>query len=136
MNCFWATIRGAALGAGPWPLQVKMSRVSRLLSLLLLERCAHRHSAPRIDGALTLLNALDYARLVDYKGRAVRELLLIVQDAILFADLARHVAQQRELHAELLGELGIRVRAVNADAKNRGVVHVDFAVGDISLIRL
>jgi hypothetical protein len=128
--------RAAPRIPGPWPLPAKISKVSRLLNLLLLERCAHRHGARRIDGALAFLNALDYTRLVDHKGRAIRKLLLIVQDAIPFADLARHVAQQGELHAELLGELGIRVRAVNADAKNRGVVQIDFAIGDISLIRL
>ncbi len=108
----------------------------RLVTLFLFQHHADRHGARRIDGALAFLNVLDNALLVDHKRGAARKLLLVIQDAILFGDLARHVAQQGELHAELLGEFGIGIGAVNADAENRGVVQIDFAIGDISLIRL
>ena len=113
-----------------------MSTTQRLVTLFLFQRHAHRHGARRIDRALALLDVLNNAPLVDHEGGAVRKLLLIIQDAILFGDLACHVAQQGELQPELLGELRVSERAVNADAKNRSVVQIDFAIGDISLIRL
>jgi hypothetical protein len=107
-----------------------------LVALFLFQRRAHRHGARRIDGALAFLNVLDNALLVDHKGGAARKLLLIIQDAIFFGDFARHVAQQGELHAQLLGEFSISEGTVNADAQNRSVIQIDFAIGDISLIRL
>jgi hypothetical protein len=90
----------------------------------------------RVDRAVAFLNVLDLSLLIHNERGAVRKLELIVQDAVLLRDLPRHVAQQRKLHSDFLGEGLVGGRSVNADAKYRGVFQVDLAGVDTSLVCL
>jgi hypothetical protein len=81
----------------------------------------------RVDGAVAFLYVLDLALLVDDEGGAIGKLKLVIQDAVLLRDLARHVAEERKFDANFFGEGGVGGRSVNADAKDGGVFRVDLA---------
>src|SRR5262249_39296992 len=130
-------------GGGAWKSQARAwhrdvrgrSAEKRALSTFLFAECgAHHHGAARIHGALALLDVLDRALLVHQKCGAVRELVFSVEHAVEFDDLARHVAQQRERHADLLREFCVGEWAVDADAEHLRIRRVE--LGDISLICL
>ena len=89
-----------------------------------------------INRAVAFLYVRDLALLVHDKRSAVGKLKLIVQDAVLFRDLARHVAQERELDTDFLGERGVGGRSVNADTQDGGVLRVDLAGVDTRLVCL
>jgi hypothetical protein len=90
----------------------------------------------RVDRAVTFLDVLDFSFFVHYKRGAVRELELIVQDAVLLRHLPRHVAKQREFHSDFFGERLIGRGSVDADPKYGGVFSVDLSGVDTSLVCL
>src|SRR5207245_6878191 len=76
------------------------------------------------------------ALLIQDEGGAIGKLGFVIEDAVLLEDLALHVTQQRELHADLVGEFGVGGNGVDADADHRRVVEVDLAGVDTSLVSL
>jgi hypothetical protein len=80
-----------------------------------------------VNRAVAFLYVLDPALLVDDKCGAIGELKLIVQDAVFFRDLPRHIAQQREFDSDFLGEGCVGGGSVNADSQDRGVFQIDLA---------
>jgi hypothetical protein len=92
--------------------------------------------ARRIDCTITFFDVLDLAFFIHHERGAVRKLELVVQDAVFLGDLARHVAEQREFHANFFGKCLVRRGSVDADAKYRGVVEVDLTGVDTSLVCL
>jgi len=95
-----------------------------------------------IDGGITFFDVLDDAVLVYDDIRALRPLVglalhvIALEDAVGREHLFVHVAQQRKLDIDLLGERGVGCRGIHADAKNFGVGSVDFSCVDSRLDRL
>ena len=87
-----------------------------------------------VDGILPHVDMLDSTVLVDDKRSAIGELLLLVQDPILFGDRSLEVTKEREGEAFLLGEGGVGGGTIDADAQHLGAILLE--LGDISLIRL
>src|SRR5437899_9680967 len=90
----------------------------------------------RFDGSAAFGDLLNAALLIQDEGGAIGKLGFVIEDAVLLEDLALHVTQQRELHADLVGEFGVRGNGVDADADHRRVVEVDLAGVDTSLVSL
>jgi len=95
-----------------------------------------------IDGAVTFVDQLDDALLVDddvgAKGPLVGLVLNVVpfQDAVGLEHFAVHIAEEREGDTDLFGEGGVGGGTVQADAEDFGVRGVNFSGGDSSLDRL
>jgi hypothetical protein len=95
-----------------------------LVSVLLVQGGAHRQGGVRVDGAVALFDKLDDALLVDNnvgaQGPLVGFMILVVtlEDAVGFEHLAVHVAEKRELDADLLGEGGVGGGAIYTDTEN------------------
>ena len=79
---------------------------------------------------------LNLPLLVHDESGTVCELGLIVKDAVCLRDLALHVTEKRKLDTNFLGESGVGGSSVNADSQNCGVVEVDLAFVDTSLVSL
>lgn len=90
----------------------------------------------RINRAVAFLYVLDLALFVDDKRGAIGKLKLVVEDAVLFRDLPRHVAQEREFDPDLFCESFVGRRSVNADAQDLGVFQIDLARVDTRLVSL
>jgi hypothetical protein len=99
-----------------------------------LQQTASGVGAAGVDGRGVFLDVLDHAFLVHYEGGAIGKPALFIEDAILGGDGPLEIAEDREGHADLLGEFAVGGLAVNADAQNLGIGLFEF--GDISLIRL
>jgi hypothetical protein len=89
-----------------------------------------------VDRAVAFLYVLDLALFVDDKRGAVRKLKLVVQDAVLFRDLPRHVAQKRKFDPDFFRECFVRRRRINADSQDLRVFQIDLARVDTSLVSL
>lgn len=89
-----------------------------------------------VDCAVAFLDVLDFSFFVHDKRGAVCELELVVQDAVFFRHLPRHIAKQRELHSDFFCECLVGRGCVDADAKNGGVLSVDLSGVDTSLVCL
>jgi hypothetical protein len=89
-----------------------------------------------VNRAVAFLYMLDLALFVDDKRGAIRKLKLVVQDAILFRDLPRHIAQKRKFHPDFFGESFVRGRRINADSQDLRVFQIDLARVDTSLVSL
>lgn len=74
----------------------------------MLEQAASRLRSGRIDGLAVLVDVLDHTVLVNHEGGAVGEIVLLVQNAVVFGDGAFEVAEERKLEAVLLREDVIR----------------------------
>jgi hypothetical protein len=117
-------------------------QVRRCATLLLrarlspLQICTEVDGIGRINSAAAFLNVLNPTLLIHHKRCAVGKLSFIIQNTVRFGDLALHVAQEREFHAKLFGEFGIGRNGIDADAQNCGVVKIDFARVDTSLVSL
>jgi len=95
-----------------------------------------------IDGGVALFDVLDGAVLVDHDVGALRPLVRLAFHVIAFENavgcehLFVHVAEQRKLDIDLLGEGGVGCGRVHADAKDFRVGGVDFSCVDSRLDRL
>jgi hypothetical protein len=96
--------------------------------------------AVRINGAIPLLDVLDFSFLVNHHRGALRPFELAALDIIRPQDAVRsqhflvHIAQQREGNADLLSKSGVGGGAVQTNSENNGVACFEF--GQISLIGL
>jgi hypothetical protein len=79
---------------------------------------------------------LNLSLLVHDESGTVRELGFIVEDAIGLRHFSLHVTEKGKLDTNFLGEGAVGGSSVNADAQNGGVVQVDFAIVDTSLVSL
>ena len=107
-----------------------------LFSFFLVQAGTDVDRVRRINRAVAFLYVLDLALLVDDKRGAVGKLKLVVQDAVVFRDLPRHVAQKREFDSDFLGERFVGRRSVNTDAQDLGVFQIDLARVDTRLVSL
>ena len=89
-----------------------------------------------VNRTIAFLHVLDLALFVHNKSGAARKLGLLIQNPICFGDLARHVAKKRKLDSDFFGESGVGGRSIDADAKYRGILEVDLARIDTSLVCL
>jgi len=99
-----------------------------------LQQIASGSGSARVDGILAHVDMLDDTLLVDHKCGAVGELLLFVQNAVLFGDSSLEVTEKREHEAFLLCEGGISGSTIDTDSQHLGAILLE--LGDISLIRL
>jgi hypothetical protein len=90
--------------------------------------------AAGVDGVPAYVDVLDDAFLVNHERRAVGELLLLIEDTVLFGDRSLEVAQERKVDAFLLGKgrVGGKTIYTNAQHLRAGLLEL----GDISLICL
>jgi hypothetical protein len=101
-----------------------------------------RYGSVGIDGAVAFFDVADDAILIDDDVGALRPLVgflldvISLQDAVGGEHLVVHVAEKREINADLLGEGGIGSRTVHANAENFRIRSVDLTRGDSSLDRL
>ncbi len=79
---------------------------------------------------------LNLSLLVHDESGAVCELGFIVEDAIGLRHFSLHVTEKGKLDTNFLGEGAVGGGSVNADAQNCGVVQVDLASVDTSLVSL
>ena len=125
---------GGAVFAPPTPgLPV---RESRFLARFALQIGAQIDRIGRIDGPAAFGDLLNTALLIDDEGRAIGKLGFVIEDAVLLEDFTLHVTQQREFHADLIGEFGVGRNGVDADAQHRRIIEVDLASVDTSLVSL
>ncbi len=88
---------------------------------------ANRYGSVGIYGAVAFLDVADDAFFIDDNIGALRPLVGVflhgvgLQDAVGSEHLFVHVAEQREINVDLLGESGIRGRRIHANAENHGV---------------
>jgi hypothetical protein len=86
------------------------AQAALLRGLLLMQVRAHRHRGIRIDGAVAFLDVLDDSFFVDDDVSALRPLVGLVLDIVALENAIGgehflvHVAEQRELDVDLLGE--------------------------------
>jgi hypothetical protein len=99
-----------------------------------VEHTARLGCAARVNGSFAHVDVLDDALFIDYKGRAVSEPFLLIQNPVVLGDGSHEVAQKRKLDPNLLSEDFVRGRTVNADAQDLRTALLEF--GDISLICL
>jgi hypothetical protein len=99
-----------------------------------LEQVASSSGPAGVDGILTHVDMLDDTLLVYNERSAVGELLLLVQNAVLFGNRSLEVAEEREHEAFLFGEGSVGGSTIDADSQHLGAILVE--LGDISLIRL
>jgi len=99
-----------------------------------LQQIASGSGPTRVDGILAHVDMLDDILLIDDKRSAVGELLLLVQNAVLFRDRSLEVAEEGERETFLLGKGSVGGSTVDADAEHLGAILLE--LGDISLIRL
>jgi hypothetical protein len=110
--------------------------------LLLVKIGAHGHRGVGIDGAIAFLDVLDDPFLVDDDVGALRPLIRLVldvvalQDAVRFEHLLVHVAEERKLDVDLLGEGSVGSGTIEAYAEDFRVGGIDLACGESSLDRL
>jgi hypothetical protein len=103
---------------------------------------AHGQGGVGIDGAVTGIDQLDDALLVDDDVGAQSPLVgflldvVALEDAVSLEHLAVHVAEEREGDADLLGESGVGSGTIERDSKNFRIRGIDFTGGDSSLDRL
>ena len=103
---------------------------------------ADRESRVRVNRAIALLDVLDDAVLIDDDVGALRPLVslvflvVVLQNAVGSEHFLIHIAQQRELYIDLLGEGGVRGWAIHAYAKNFRVGGIDLACAYSRLDRL
>lgn len=90
----------------------------------------------RVNRAVAFLYMLDLALLVDDKRGAVGKLELVVQDAVFFRDLPRHVAQKRKFDPDFFGECFVGRRSIDTDSQDLGVLQIDLARVDTRLVSL
>ncbi len=100
----------------------------------MLEHATRGTGAARVDSILTHVDMLDDTLLVDDKRGAVSELLLLVQNAILFGDGSFEITEEREHQAFLLGKGCVGGSTIDADSQHLSAILLE--LGDISLIRL
>jgi hypothetical protein len=103
---------------------------------LLVQICADVNCVRRVNGTAAFLNMLYLALLVHDEGGATGKLRFLVQDSVSLRDFAFHVAKKREFDSDLLGECCVGGGSIDADAKYGGVVEVDLARVDTSLVSL
>src|SRR5689334_11463183 len=82
---------------------------------------AARDHCCRIDGIAVLLHLDDFAIFVDQVSHASRGFVAWVVDAVLLADIATHVAEEREGYADLLRPCFVGEWTVHAHTQNLGV---------------
>jgi hypothetical protein len=103
---------------------------------------ADREGVVGIDGGVAFLDVLHDAVFVYDDVGALRPLVGLAFHVVAFEDavggehLFVHVAEQRELDIDLLGEGGIGCGRIQADAKNFRIRGVDFSCVDSRLDRL
>ena len=90
----------------------------------------------RIDCAVAFLDVLDLSFFIDDERGAIGKLKLIIQDAVLLGDLARHIAEKRKCDSDLFGECGVGGKSVDADSEYGGVLEVDLTRVDTRLVCL
>jgi hypothetical protein len=107
-----------------------------------VQGCTHGQSGVGIDGAVALFDELDDALLVDDDVGAQSPLVgfvlhvVTLQDAVGLEHLAVHVAEEREVDANLLGEGSVGGGTIQTNSENFGVRGVNPTGGDASLDRL
>jgi len=85
---------------------------------------ADRYGSVGIYGAVAFFDVTDDAILIDDDVGALRPLVgflldvISLQDAVGGEHLVVHVAEKREINADLLGEGGIGSRTIHANAEN------------------
>jgi hypothetical protein len=89
-----------------------------------------------VNRTITFLHVLDLALLVHNKGGATSKLGLLIEDPVCFRNLTGHVTEKRKFHSDFFGERGVGRRSINADAEHRGVLGVDLARVNTSLVCL
>ncbi len=103
---------------------------------------ADRESVVGIDGGVAFFDVLNDAVLVYDDIGALRPLVRLAFYVIAFEyavgseHLFVHVAEQRKLDIDLLGEGGVSCGRIHADAKNFRIRGVDFSCVDSRLDRL
>ena len=103
---------------------------------------ADREGVVGIDCGVAFFDVLDDAVFVDDDVGALRPLVgfrlhvVSLEDAIGAEHLFIHVAEQRKLDIDLLGEGGVGCGGIHADAENFRIRGVDFAAVDSRLDRL
>ena len=85
---------------------------------------ADRYGSVGIDGAVAFFDVTNDAIFIDDDVGALRPLVgfllhvISLQDAVGGEHLVVHVAEKREINADLLGEGGIGSRTIHANAEN------------------
>ena len=79
---------------------------------------------------------LNLSLLVHDESSSICELGFIIEDAIGLGHFSLHVTEKGKLDTNFLGEGAVGGSRVNADAQNCGVVQVDLAIVDTSLVSL
>ena len=103
---------------------------------------ADRERVVGIDGGVAFFDVLDDTVLVDDDIGALRPLvglalhIVALEDAVGCEHLFVHVAKQRKLDADLLGESGVGCGGIHADAEYFRIRSVDFSCVDSRLDRL
>ena len=100
----------------------------------MLQQVASGSRPTGVNSFPTHVDMLDDTLLIDDKRGAIGELLLLVQNAVLFGDRSLKVTEEREHEAFLFGKGGVSGGTIDADAQHLGAILLEF--GDISLIRL
>jgi hypothetical protein len=95
-----------------------------LRGVFFVQRSAHGQSGVGIDGAVTFVNQLDDALLVDDNIGAqspLESLVVLViafENAVGLEHLVIHIAEEREGNADLLGEGGVGSGAIHTDTED------------------
>ena len=113
-----------------------------LCSLFFVEIRANVQRVVGIDCALVKFDVLDDSLFVYDDVRALRPLVGVALDVVPLQDAVGgehflvHVAEERKLDVDLLGESGVRRGGIHAHAENRRIVEIDLTGSESSLDRL